>query len=299
MILEEEGIATYNTHKPTKSCPEWNEQDNGEWNILNLVAIHDEHTIEWKHPKDPRKIGEALWPERYPVEFLRQFQKRPYEWNSQYMGLPIGKEGNIIKSDWIKQYTGELSIYTKYVRFWDFGGTPKEKKKQSDPDFTAGVLIGLFEGNFYIIDVVCLRDTPKKVKEFFLNTAKKDHATYSEVTQFWEKEPGASASHLEEELLQMLSFTKRQSFKTNKSKEYYVDFLADKAETGNVYYIKNSWYYERHDNKTFFEEMKAFPKVNHDDRIDAAAKALFVLAQRSGQSNVIEAYPLIVEEGYA
>jgi hypothetical protein len=55
---------------------------NGEvWVHLNLAAICDD--------------GTALWPEKHPIETLRQMQKsNPYNFSSQYMGSPTAVGGN-------------------------------------------------------------------------------------------------------------------------------------------------------------------------------------------------------------
>ena len=47
------------------------------------------------HAKDARKLGEALWPEGYPLEELED-RKRvlngPYDWASQYQQRPAPAE---------------------------------------------------------------------------------------------------------------------------------------------------------------------------------------------------------------
>jgi predicted phage terminase large subunit-like protein len=72
---------------------------NGEehWDIINLPALAEDD--------DPlgRLPGEALWPERYPVERFKQVRitQGPYWFNAQYQGRPTALEGGILKREWM------------------------------------------------------------------------------------------------------------------------------------------------------------------------------------------------------
>jgi predicted phage terminase large subunit-like protein len=278
-VLSKDGIKEYNGHKPSEGCPDWNGQDEGEWTVLNLVAIHDEESYQWKHEADPRSIGDALWPDRFNVDFLKQFQANKYNWAANYMGVPISKGGNLISREWFTPVEA-LPYDCNLVRFWDLAGTPKLATKQNDPDYTAGVLVAEQDGKFYIVDVQAIRDTPMAVDNLVLRTAKNDSARYGhKVTQYWEEEGGASGKHLTDKYKKLLSFCKRVPYRTGKSKEFYLDNLANKAETGDIFYLdKPDWVQYKTDHGTFWDELEQYPKGVHDDRIDAAAKAIHVLS---------------------
>lgn len=275
-ILERDGIATYNTHKPSEGCPEWNGDENGIWHILCLPAIMDEEAYAWKHPDDPREIGEALWPQRFPVEFLAQFQKNRYDWASLYQQRPKPKGGNIIDRKWFK-IVDRMPHGAKIVRFWDLAGTPKEESKKNDPDFTAGGLVGFANGSLFIADVRASRDTPKKVMDMVKQTAVLDDSEYNQVRQYWEEEGGAGGKHITDTYRDLLSSHWREPYRVGKNKEFYIDLLANKAEAGEVYLIQGKWLHEKHDGNTFLDEAEEFPKGRHDDRIDAVAKAAYIL----------------------
>jgi hypothetical protein len=56
-----------------------------QWTVLRLPAIREEDSC----PEDPRQIGEALWPERYPLEELAKTKAiNSYDWDSQYQQRP-------------------------------------------------------------------------------------------------------------------------------------------------------------------------------------------------------------------
>lgn len=78
-------------------------QENGEiegWTFVNLPAIAG--------PGDPlgREEGEALWPERFPLEILDQFRREvgPHVWEALYQGHPTPTEGGLFKRSWIHLY---------------------------------------------------------------------------------------------------------------------------------------------------------------------------------------------------
>lgn len=275
-ILEADGIATYNGHFPGKGCPEWNGSYDGIWHILCLPAIMDEEAYPWKHEDDPRELDDALWPQRFPVEFLEQFQKNKYNWASLYQQRPKPKGGNLIDGKWF-EIVDKMPPGAKIVRFWDFAGTPKEERKKNDPDFTAGGLVGVKDNILYICDVQASRDTPLNIEKMVKQTAVLDDIEYGKVEQYWEEEGGAGGKHITDHYNTLLSAHWRKPYRVGKNKEFYIDLLANKAEAGEVKLVSGKWVSEKHDGNTFIDEAEEFPKGRHDDRIDAVSKACYIL----------------------
>ena len=275
-ILEADGIATYNSLEPGQGCPEWNSDPEGLWHILCLPAIMDEEAFNWKHPDDPREIGEALWPQRFPLEFLEQFQKNKYAWASLYQQRPTPRGGNLINRSWF-EIVSKVPPGAKLIRFWDLASTPKEERKKNDPDFTAGGLVALKDNVLYIIDVKASRDTPLNIEKMIKQTAVLDDSQYKQVKQYWEEEGGAGGKHITEHYKKLLRAHWRKEYRVGKNKEFYIDLLANKAEAGEVKLMEGKWLHETCDGNTFLDEAEEFPKGRHDDRIDAVAKAFYVL----------------------
>ncbi|MCP4757148.1 MAG: hypothetical protein GY866_40310, partial [Proteobacteria bacterium] len=276
-VLLIEGIREYNGRKPSEGCPEWNEDPDGEWVILSLPALMDEEAYEWKHPEDPREIGEALWPERYPVSHLQQFMRVKHVWNSEWQQRPKPKGGNVINREWFK-IVRDFKRGGKLIRFWDFASTPKEERKKNDPDFTAGSLLTYVEGKIIIIDIVATRKSPKDRHDLVKQTAVMDDEMYGSVMQMWEEEGGASGKDTTAFYLELLSGHLRAPFRVGKNKNFYIDLLANKAETGDVYCVKGPWLIAKCDGNTYFDESEAYPSsASHDDRLDGSAKCAFIL----------------------
>lgn len=76
------------------------EQNGGDkWHVINYPAIAE-------HDEPHRKAGEALHPERYPLDSLLKIKGAvgSADWASLYQGRPTVLGGNIIKSSWFKRY---------------------------------------------------------------------------------------------------------------------------------------------------------------------------------------------------
>jgi hypothetical protein len=77
------------------------------WEVLNLPALAG--------PGDPlgRQPGEALWPERYPVEALERIRANmsAYWWSALYQGSPQPAEGGAFKRGWLRYYRAEGELF--------------------------------------------------------------------------------------------------------------------------------------------------------------------------------------------
>lgn len=66
-----------------------------DWEILRFPAIAEED--DYYDGELWRSKGEALHPERYPVESLKMFQRNPRVWNALYQQRPSADEGDYFK----------------------------------------------------------------------------------------------------------------------------------------------------------------------------------------------------------
>ncbi|MBR3072566.1 terminase family protein, partial [Fibrobacter sp.] len=73
--------------------------DGDQWTVINYPAIAEKD-------EPHRKIGEALHPERYPLEMLEKIRINvgSYDWNALYQQHPAPVGGSIIKREWLQQY---------------------------------------------------------------------------------------------------------------------------------------------------------------------------------------------------
>ena len=89
-------------------------QGGDQWSVLSLPALSS--------------AGEALWPERYPVERLTAIKNTlgPREWSALYMQRPQPDEGTFFERSWLKSWERkptEMQIYgTSDYAVTDQGG---------------------------------------------------------------------------------------------------------------------------------------------------------------------------------
>ena len=162
---------------------------------------------------------------------------------------------------------GEMRL----LRWWDLAGTEKTAEKASDPDYTAGVLMGKAKDNrYYILDVRRQRSTPRDVQNLVRQTAELDGR---DVAVWMEQEPGSSGvsviDHYVRNVLQGFNFHGERS---TGDKATRAQPFAAQAEAGNVMLVRGAW------NKDFLDEVEVFPFGVHDDATDAAAAAFMKLA---------------------
>jgi predicted phage terminase large subunit-like protein len=74
-----------------------------QWVIVNLPALKEGAANECDD--DPREVGEALWPTRFPRERLLKVKSNNEQvFNSLFQQRPAPIEGNIIKTAWWKRF---------------------------------------------------------------------------------------------------------------------------------------------------------------------------------------------------
>lgn len=155
------------------------------------------------------------------------------------------------------------------VRFWDLAAT--EAKPGKDPDWTAGALLSMHQGQFCICDVKRIRGTPKTVNDFIRATAERDGVA---ITIVIEQEGGASGAFaldhfMRHELVGYNVRPKRQRV----DKETRANPVSSAAEAGNIYLVEGEW------NRDLLDELELFPQPEaHDDQVDALSGAYEALA---------------------
>jgi len=98
-------------HDMTAWLLEQESQENPEhWTVLNLPAIAEPEAISMQIPhtctkvEDWRQPGEALCPERVPLDVLQRIRTRlgSYWWNALYQQRPSPAEGLLFRKGWIQ-----------------------------------------------------------------------------------------------------------------------------------------------------------------------------------------------------
>jgi predicted phage terminase large subunit-like protein len=234
------------------------------WHIVSYSAVKESEqpeipttcTIE----EDPREVGDVLCPERYPLPKLNKIAARigSYFWNALFKQQPTAKEGSTFK-------VGELGIVDtppaglKLCRAWDFGAT------EDSGDYTAGVMMGKSpDGFWYVTDVVRGQWGAETVIKNLKQTATLDPRSASiRIPQ----DPGQAGKAQVGQLTRLLAGHNVKSEPISGDKETRAFGFSAQVNAGNVRLVKGAW------NKSFIEELRAFPQGTFDDQVDASADA--------------------------
>lgn len=102
-----------------------------QWTVINIPAIMDNEDIAAALGK---KVGDALWPERFPLPLLENARRMdPVGFSALYMGKPTPPEGAFYKQSMIKGYDnpGQLPKNVRYYLTGDLAVSPERNADKS------------------------------------------------------------------------------------------------------------------------------------------------------------------------
>ena len=237
-------------------------QGGDQWEVVNLPAIAEDNDPLGRDP------GEALWPERFPVEALKRIEANtiPRYYSALYCGRGSPAQGDMFKPDSLvkRDDRGECVMW---VRAWDLAAS-------KTGDYTVGVLMGRTEDGRYIVaDVRRIRGTPDEVEALIAETASMDGVG---VRISLPKDPGQAALFQVQYLTSKLAgFSVHDSPEAGK-KEVRAEPFASQVNVGNVSIVRGDWNYG------YVDELRSFPDGKHDDRVDASSRAFQFLCEETG-----------------
>ncbi len=179
----------------------------------------------------------------------------------------ITESGNMFKKIWFNLIDRKLvPTNIRVVRFWDLAATKPEKGVSKDPDWLAGVKMGMdvSSGRIYILDVFHDQVTPHNVDRALTFSAVNDGIN---VMNYIEEEGGASGKLVMEHYYNMFAGYGLKGIRSTGDKVTRARPFSAAVERGNVYVVKADW------NEAFFYELNVFPTGEHDDQVDAASGA--------------------------
>lgn len=230
------------------------------WTQVKLEAIKETSQIY-----DPRKIGEAIWPEKYDVKRYEQVKRdvgsKVFE--SLYQQNPTPQEGTLIKKDWVKGIEGHPRVMKELIQSWDLSF-----KGNANSDYVVGSVWAKIEEDYYMVDMVRGRwDFSETLKQFEKLTNKWPDATRKVV------EDAANGAALYSTLKSKISGITLWKPKTGKVER--VQAVSPLFESGNVHFNSLN---EHHDE--LVTELTSFPYGANDDMVDSVTQALLNLKSR-------------------
>jgi predicted phage terminase large subunit-like protein len=242
------------------------------WHVVNLPAVAEEQPQEFPEActvePDFRTPGEALCPERYPLDKLAKLAKRvgTYFWNSLYQQNPVPLEGGMFKRAWFVIANTAPKVAQR-IRAWDFAAT------EGAGDYTAGVLMAKDnDGVFYVEDVVRGQFSDLEVERIVEQTTTADAARHGNVTTWLEQEPGSSGKAVAKITIRALAGHVVKAERSTGDKSTRAQPYAAQCEALNVKLVRGDW------NTPYLNELAGFPHGSHDDQVDASSLAFTKLA---------------------
>lgn len=244
------------------------------WEVLSLPAI-----AEVDEPF--RKAGEALWPERYPLEALESIRRQmgSAAFASLYQGRPSAATGAIFKREWFRSYGEPPAAFKQIVQSWDTAF-----KTGSENDYSVCTTWGVTDNGYYLLSLWRGRVEFPELKRKLAEQAEawNPHAILVE-----DKASGQS-------LIQELKLATRfpvLAVKVDSDKRTRAEAVTPLFESGRVFLPQSaSWLND------FQDELASFPSGVHDDMVDSTTQALNHLREQPSSPppfllGIVEQFP--------
>jgi predicted phage terminase large subunit-like protein len=253
-----------------------------------LLAAQEAGGEQWRHLHMPaiNDAGEALWPERWPVDALDLIKRavgvRVFE--AQYQGHPSPAEGDTLKRDWWKFWTERpaLTSFDSLIQSWDM--TFRETARGS---YVVGQVWGAINADRYLLAQTRLRtDFPGSVAA--MRELSADWPLTREKLVENKANGPAIVATLQHEIPGLIEV------QPEGGKEARANAVAWQIEAGNVYLPdpkRHPWVAD------FIEECAAFPNGANDDQVDAMTQALVRMQNSGGQFEAVSADVAAALEG--
>ncbi|RLG44761.1 MAG: terminase [Thermoproteota archaeon] len=243
------------------------------WDLLCLPMEFEPDHPNLSHTKigfkDWRtKLGELLWPERFPKDYLENELKPSlrawggtYAESGQLQQRPTARGGGMFrKDDFILVNEVPYASGGEVVRGWDLAASTNPRAA-----YTAGVkLMRDHEGRIFILDVKRIKGESYDVDKLIRQTAEEDGLN---CLQDLPQDPGQAGKAQKSHLARLLEgFNFSITVESGKKNERAGPF-ASQTQGGNVYMKKARW------NKEFLNEAALFPVGVFKDQIDAISRA--------------------------
>jgi predicted phage terminase large subunit-like protein len=225
------------------------------WEVLSLPALAEPGDILG------REVGDALWPDRYPVAVLAGIRSvlGQREWAALYQQRPAPDEGAYFQREWLQTYDGLPSGLRMF-------GASDYAVSANGGDYTVHVVAGVDDADdIYLLDLWREQSDALGWVESWLSMLR------IWAPQAWAEEAGVIAKtvapvltkRLQEERLYR---TLRKPYPSTTDKASRARGLQARMQAGKVFFPSHQdkpWVLD------LVSEMLTFPAGKHDDQVDA------------------------------
>src|SRR5215469_6699451 len=228
--------------------------------IAEADEVHHVETI-WGAQRFTRRRGEALHPEREPLDTLDGIRRTIGEYNfaGQYQQAPAPLGGGLVKAEWFKTYTAAdlPATFDLVFQSWDTANKPTELS-----DYSVSTTWGVKDKHLFLLHVYRKRIDYPQLKRAVREQAEAFDATTILI------EDRASGTQLIQELVSE-GVHSVQRYEPKMEKIMRMHSVTCTIENGFVHLPdRAAWLGE------YLHETAAFPKGKYDDQVDSTSQAL-------------------------
>jgi predicted phage terminase large subunit-like protein len=243
------------------------------WTSIRLAAIAEEdeaHAVQTVAGKRrfKRKAGEALHPEREPLEVLTHLREAQgeYHFSGQYQQNPSPLGGGLVKTDWFKTYTpiDQPAKFELIFQSWDTANKPGELN-----NYSVCTTWGVSKKRLYLLFVF-----RKRLGYPELKRAVRDHAQAFDAKTVLIEDKASGTQLIQDLISEGMHSVKK--YTPDGDKIMRMHSVTSTIENGFVYLPEKApWLGD------YKHEIASFPKGKYDDQADSTSQALDWFKQKS------------------
>ena len=252
------------------------------WEVLSFPAIaeqDEEHRIEtiWGPRSFRRRQGEALHPDREPLEVLHRIRRTIGEYNfaSQCQQSPAPLGGGLVKTEWFKRYrdSDKPDRFDRIVQSWDTANKSTELS-----DYSVCTTWGVKDKNVYLLGLL-----RQRLEYPALKRAVHDQQNLYRATEILIEDKASGTQLIQELIADGCHGVTRYQPDCEKIMRMHAQTAM--IENGFVSIPQNApWLAE------YLHEMTVFPNGKHDDQVDSTAQFLDWFKKPFPGQNIFELY---------
>ncbi|MEA1940619.1 MAG: phage terminase large subunit [Pseudomonadota bacterium] len=260
----------------------------GGWDHLDLPAIaqSDERIEIGADRFFERKAGEALQPDREPLDTLGEIRRNmsAYDFSAQYLQRPVPLAGNLVRPEWLKPYDrlpeeSETGPRARIVQSWDLAVSDS-----TGADYSVCITALVRGKRIWVLDVYRDRINYPAQKKKLIALARHWQADVVLV------EKAANGTPLLDDLRQLDAdgVPTPIGVPVKGSKLERLSVQTSRLEAGDVMLpAKADW------RTAFLHELAAFPTTSHDDQVDALSQ-LMAWTERASRDHGIATFTELI-----
>ena len=232
----------------------------GEWEVISIPALKE----KGGHPKDPRKEGEALWPQKHSLEKLLKSKKLSNRtFISMYQQRPSPQEGGILKRHYWQYYNPAKVDWSKATIHFFVDGAYTADEKNDPTSVLAVARIGHF---LYIVDSKDVwKEFPDLIKWLPEHCFIRGASQLSKVVV----EPKATGKSIVQMARKTIPLNFIEDEPPTDSKEVRVEAISPIVAAGRILLPENAPWLQ-----AFIDQCAVFPNGTYDDRVDTLEMAI-------------------------